>query len=321
MKHKFSILLVAFLFLFSCKKIELNRIDKITTDDVVINNTAINATGTIIDIGKEGITKYGHCWSVNAVPTINDAKTEFTNAEAGKVFVSAITAISASTVYYVCAYATNGSETVYGAIKSFTLSGLNALAVTTTAYQIQSESTVWVSGSIVNLGALSALDYGHCWATHTAPTVSDNKSSNSTLNSDINFGTTISNLNQETTYFVRSYIKLNSTTIIYGNELNFIIPDLIVTTDNHSVSGTTASLQGTIVSLGVLPVTDHGMCWSTTTSNPNFNDNVISQGAASAIGQYYSNLTGLVTGITYYFRAYARKGNTIKYGVVKSFTY
>ena len=109
MKQKLYILLIALSVLFSCKKIELNRIDKITTDDIVINNTAINATGTIIDIGKEGITKYGHCWSVNAVPTINDAKTEFTNAVAGKVFVSAITSISANTVYYVCAYATNGS--------------------------------------------------------------------------------------------------------------------------------------------------------------------------------------------------------------------
>ena len=321
MKQKLFLLLISLSILFSCKKIELNRINKITTDDLVINNTAINVGGTVIDIGKEGITKYGHCWSVNAVPTINDARTEFTNAEAGKSFTSAITAISANTTYYVCAYATNGSETVYGAVKMFTLSGLSALTVTTTAYQILSESTVWVSGSIVNLGSLSALDYGHCWAIHTAPTVSDNKSSNSAINSDINFGTAISNLNQETTYFVRSYIKLNTTTIIYGNEINFTIPDLIVTTDNHSVSGTIASLQGTIVSLGVLPVTDHGMCWSTTTSNPNFNDNIITQGAVSTTGQYYSNLTGLVSGITYYFRAYARKGNTIKYGAVKTFTY
>lgn len=321
MKQKLSILLFALTVLFSCKKIELKRINKITTDDVIIINTTIKAGGTIIDIGKEGISKYGHCWSVNAAPTINDAKTEFTNAEAGKNFTSAITSISANTVYYVCAYATNGNETVYGAIKTFTLSGLSAITITASNLNILNENSVSVSGSIANIGALTALDYGHCWATHSSPTVADNKTSNGTLASDINFNSMLSNLNQETTYFVRSYIKLDATTIIYSNEINFTIPDLKVTTDNHSVAGTTASLQGTIVSLGVLLVSDYGMCWSITTSNPNFNDNIISQGAATVAGQYYSNLTGLVSGTTYYFRAYARKGSTIKYGVVKSFTF
>ena len=65
------------LILFSCKKVELNRINKVTTDDVSVLNTDVNAKGTIIDISKEGIAKYGHCWSTNAIPTINDFKTEF----------------------------------------------------------------------------------------------------------------------------------------------------------------------------------------------------------------------------------------------------
>ncbi len=321
MKQKHHILFFALLLLFSCKKIEINRITKITTDEVSIANTAVTVGGTIIDISKQGITKYGHCWSTNATPTINDTKTEFTNASAGFAFTSSINNISASTIYYVCAYATNGDETVYGEIKTFTLSAYTAIAVTATNLTIQNETTLSVDGSITNIGALSGMEYGHCWATHAAPTIADNKTNYGTIATDRNFSSTLTNLSMVTTYYVRAYLKLNNSIIIYSNELTILIPDLVVTTNSHSIAGNTASLQGTIVNLGVLPVTDHGMCWSTTTSNPNFNDNVISQGAASTTGQYYSNLSGLVSGTTYYYKAFARKGNTIKYGIVRSFTY
>lgn len=106
------------LILFSCKKIELNRINKVTTVDVSILNTDVNAKGTIIDISKEGITKYGHCWSISAAPTINDYKTEFENAVTGKGFESSLNNVSVNVPYFVCSYATNANETVYGEIKT-----------------------------------------------------------------------------------------------------------------------------------------------------------------------------------------------------------
>ena len=321
MKQKYCCLLFAVLLLFSCRKLELNRINKITTDEVTVTNTAVSAGGTIIDIGKKGITKYGHCWSVNATPTVNDAKTEFTNASAGLEFTSTLTHIAVNTAYYIRAYAVNAEETVYGEVKTVAVSSFAAVTVAASNVQIQNETAASVTGNIANLGALTAIEYGHCWATHTAPVITDYKTNYGGLSSDINFGSALANLTMESTYYIRAYLRLNNTTVIYSNELSVVIHDLAVTTDNHSIAGTTASLQGTIVSLGVLPVTDHGHCWSSVTSSPNFNDNVISQGPATITGQYYSNLSGLVSGTTYYFRAYARKGNTIKYGIVKSFIF
>jgi len=309
------------LILFSCKKIELNRINKVTTDEVSVLNTDVNAKGTIIDISKEGITKYGHCWSTNAIPTINDFKIEFENAVAGKEFTSTISNLSANTTYYVCAYATNANETVYGDINKFTISSFSSVSVVSIQLQIQNETTLSVNGSIGNLGSLIALDYGHCWATHSSPTISDNKTSYGLTSADVNFSSTPSTLNLETTYYVRAYLKLDNNTFIYSNELSILIPDLVVTTDNYSTSGSTATLQGTIVNLGVLPVIDYGQCWSSVTSNPNINDNVLSKGSATATGVYYTNLPGLISGTTYYYRAYARKGTTLKYGIVKSFNY
>lgn len=309
------------LILFSCKKIELNRINKVTTDNVSVLNTDVNAKGTIIDISKEGITKYGHCWSTNATPTINDFKIEFENAVAGKEFTSTISNLSANTTYYVCAYATNANETVYGAINKFAISAFSSVSIVSSQLQIQNESTLSVNGSISNLGSLNGLDHGHCWATHTSPVISDTKTSYGLASADVNFSSSPSGLNLETTYYVRAYLKLDNNTVIYSNELSILIPDLVVTTDNFSTSGSTATLQGTLVNLGVLPVIDYGQCWSSATSNPNINDNVISKGTATSTGVYYTNLPGLISGTTYYYRAYARKGTTLKYGIVKSFSY
>lgn len=305
------------LILFSCKKVELNRINKITTDKISTLNTAVSANGSIIDISKEGMTKYGHCWSTNPVPTIADAKTEFKNASAGTEFTSTLTKLSANTVYYVCSYTTNGAETVYGEIKSFTISAFSTVSIVASQLQIQGESTLSVNASITDLGSLNVIDYGHCWAAHTEPTINDNKTQHAAISTDINFSSTLSGLSQETTYYVRAYLKLDDATIIYSNELSTVIPDLTVTTDSYSITGTTATLGGTIVNLGVLPVIEYGHCWSTTSSNPNYNDNLLLQGTPATTGAYFSNLP-LTAGKTYYFRAFARKGNTLKYGVVKS---
>lgn len=321
MKKLYYISFLLIISVFSCKKIDIARINKITTNSVLVSNTSVTAKGTIVDVDKDGITKYGHCWSTNSNPTINDFKTEFDNAVAGKEFSSNLTQLSANTTYYVCSYATNSKQTIYGEIKEFKISSFSSVSIVTSQLQILSETTFSVNAGIVNLGSLSALDYGHCWATHTAPTINDYKTSNGITLSDINFTSTANGLNLETTYYVRAYIKLDNSSIIYSNELSVLIPDLSVATNSFVISGGNATLQGTIINLGVLPVIDHGHCWSTITSNPNFNDNVISKGSTSSTGPFYANLNGLVSGTVYYYRAYARKGTTLKYGVVKSFSY
>lgn len=321
MKKLYYISIILIVSFFSCKKIDIERINKITTNSVLVTNTSVSAKGTIIDIDNDGITKYGHCWSTNSNPTINDFKTEFDNANAGKEFTSTLTQLNANTDYYVCSYATNNKQTIYGEIKKFKISSFSSVSIVANQLQILSESTFSVNGSITNLGSLSALDYGHCWATHTAPTITDNKTANGLTLSNVTFNSTATGLNLETTYYVRAYVKLDNNSVIYSNELSVLIPDLSVTTNSFVISSGNATLQGSIINLGVLPVIDHGHCWSTTTSNPSFNDNLISKGATTVTGPFYSNLNSLVSGTVYYYRAYARKGTTLKYGVVKSFTY
>ena len=87
---------------------------KVITD---ITQTSAKSGGTVTKDGGSSITARGVCWSVNPIPTISDNKT--TDGTGLGIFTSSITGLSPKTKYYVCAYATNSSGTVYGNILSF----------------------------------------------------------------------------------------------------------------------------------------------------------------------------------------------------------
>jgi len=74
--------------------------------------------GNVASDGSSSVTARGVCWSKSENPTINDNKT--TNGSGTGSFTSNITGLTASTVYYVRAYATNSSGTAYGTQRSFT---------------------------------------------------------------------------------------------------------------------------------------------------------------------------------------------------------
>ncbi|MHA8089964.1 FISUMP domain-containing protein [Aquirufa antheringensis] len=79
---------------------------------------AASAGGTITSNGGSTITASGICWSTTATPTTANSKT--TDGTTSGTFTSSITGLTAGTVYYVRAYATNAIGTSYGAAQSFT---------------------------------------------------------------------------------------------------------------------------------------------------------------------------------------------------------
>jgi len=101
------------------------RLATLTTTEVssIASIYAVSG-GTLTDDGG-GIDKIGICWSLSGNPTIADNSTIQYLYEPGS-FTSDLTGLSANTTYYVRAYATNSSGTVYG----------NQVSFTTTAGQI-----------------------------------------------------------------------------------------------------------------------------------------------------------------------------------------
>ncbi|MBL7956536.1 MAG: hypothetical protein JNM49_01130 [Flavobacteriales bacterium] len=78
-----------------------------------------------------------------------------------------------------------------------------------------------------------------------------------------------------------------------------------------SITATTAVSGGDIISAGGSPVTQRGVCWSTS-PNPTSADSTSEDG--NGTGNFNSALTGLTPGTVYYVRAYAANSTGTAYG-------
>ena len=90
------------------------------TTDVVSNiaQTTANCGGNVTSQGTAAVTARGVCWSISANPSTSDVHT--TDGSGTGNFTSSLTGLTPNTIYYVRAYATNGSGTAYGNLLNFT---------------------------------------------------------------------------------------------------------------------------------------------------------------------------------------------------------
>jgi hypothetical protein len=85
----------------------------------------------------------------------------------------------------------------------------------------------------------------------------------------------------------------------------------LATSALSNITPTTAASGGNIVSDGGSPVTARGVCWATT-PNPTITGSKTSDGTGT--GTFISNITGLVSGTTYFLRSYATNSTGTSYG-------
>ena len=124
----------------------------------VTDITATTATcgGTIADDGGLAITARGVCWSTSHNPTLSDSHT--TEGTGTGSFTSSLTGLSASTTYYVRAYASNSLVTIYGGEQSFTTEAGGGSGDDHAYVDLGLPSgTLWAT---CNIGANAPEDYG-----------------------------------------------------------------------------------------------------------------------------------------------------------------
>jgi hypothetical protein len=262
------------------------------------------------------------CWTFVELPNVQSIDGSFViDFQAGNELMKP------STLYYVRLYATNnfgGNPNAYGysAGSSFTTTNTFTSPLVTTSPPSSITNTTATSGGFVtSSGGSTVTARGVVWSTSPNPTTAlSTKTSNGTGVGL--FTSNITGLTANTLYYVRSY-AVSSLGTGYGPTFTFttnasVGTPVLTTSSVGLITTTTARSGGIITSDGGSSVTVRGICFSTSQNPSLTNGTVVTSG--SGTGTYTSNLTGLVTGTTYFVRAFATNSSGTNYGNQVQFT-
>lgn len=200
----------------------------------------------------------------------------------------------------------------------------NSLSVITIAASNISSTKATLSGDIIEEGNSTISERGIVISEkNLQPTTNDLKYQ--IVSGKGPFSKEIDNLKGSTYYYFSAYAT-NSKGITFGNTLNFstlqsVIPS-VVTSDPTEIGEKTVKANIEISNSGGSPISEYGICISSSISSPTINERKIILG--TNLGNFpitISNflISDLEPNITYYTRAYAINSIGIAYGISKSF--
>lgn len=267
----------------------------------IIHNEATVA-GSISYYGGNTIVERGVCWSIDKNPTISNSHKASSDKNAR--FEVRIDGLSELTNYHVRAYVITANDNIYYG-NDMTFSTTHEIhlpqAATTTVSNIGTTYATFYS-SITGDGDGNISDCGFCYSRTPNPTVYGNKVSLGKKSGT--FVTTVKDLTENTTYYVRSYV-INEAGVAYGEEVNFATLEILLPTLSditlNTVTHRSASWTARILSANNGNVTDAGFVYSTS-PNPGMTNHKISTGGATDMNVRINTLSPQTT---YYVRAYA----------------
>lgn len=286
-------------------------------------STTAKSGGQILSDGGSPISSKGIVWSITTNPIV-ETSTTFTNAGSGNAtFISDINNLVPGTTYYVKAYAKNSIGTAYGTQRQFKAIPLKPV-ISSASFIAQYSSSVEVRSAIVYDGGSPVLDFGFVYHTSTNPTLSNGKKvqyGNNTNGKtrDINFSSTIDNLQSGVKYFITSYVTTAVMTVYGTPELTYTTSSStpkVSTLSFSNVGFNSAQISGIVLNNGGTAVIEKGVVIGET-PNPFYNSSAnftIQDANLSDLTNISVNATNLKAGTFYYARSYAKNAVGVGYG-------
>jgi hypothetical protein len=194
-------------------------------------------------------------------------------------------------------------------------------SLTTTAITTFTATTATAGGNISADNGLTVLSRGVCYAITQNPTIANSISVANPAGGIGSYTCNLTGLTRATTYYVRAYAT-NSAVTTYAPQQSFttlaLAPTLATTTAATGITASTAISGGNVTDDGGSPITERGICFGTT-SAPTILANTKVVDPLITTGSFVSNLTGLLSGTTYYVRSYAINSLGTSYGAAISF--
>ncbi|WP_166426971.1 T9SS sorting signal type C domain-containing protein [Flavobacterium psychrotolerans] len=295
-----------------------------TTAADLIGVTTARSGGNVTSDGGLALTARGIVYATTTTPAIGGGGvTNVTTGTSTGTYTDNLTGLTAGTLYYIRAYATNSLGTTYGAQTTFTAlsSPTSQTAVYATSTTNNLAWTRWTGDRAGVATAYNVMIVRSTDAVFTQPTdgVSYTAGS-STIGGDLviynNNGTsyTDTGLAANTNYYYAYYSEGWS---YYSNSvMASVIAPLSITTAAISGLGCRGADAGGTVSGGGT-ITERGVVYNTSTNPTTSNTKVIVSGTT---GSFTAPTLALSPNTTYYVRAYAIDGGGTVYGSNVSFT-
>jgi hypothetical protein len=300
-----------------------------TSSSVNIANSNISCRVSTLAGKRRGI-----CWSESSSNvTVAGSKVEVGTGTGN--YPATITGLSPVKTYYYRAYIilAEPNSALYGDLKSFTT------PAGCPSFTVSGSTTPTTASFVLNISSNGGATVTSCGVVYsnsvTNPIIGQANCFNAPLTSTPVIGNnniSVSGLTQASTYYVRAW-AVNSAGPCYST------PIPVVTTANLATLSTTtptlvtsnsATLGGSITSDGGTAITQRGVVYSFTTSNPTVLDNSPTTGAAGCIsvlanppsgtGGFSTPVTGLTASVRYYVRAWAKNSaSMVSYGNIIPF--
>ena len=290
------------------------------TSSIVSTGATLN--GNVSADGGAAVTNRGFCYSsTNSTPTL--ANSTVSVGSGTGAFSTSITGLTANTLYYVTAFATNSVGTSYSTPTFFTTISNGLATITTTAASSITSNSAILGGSITSDGGIAIISRGICFSsTTTSPTLANN--SVTIGNGTGSFSTLINILTANTTYYVAAYATNSLGVTTYGSPISFVTGGVVATLPTVSTSAassivsTGATLNGNVSADGGATVTTRGFCYSNANSNPTLANSTVIVG--SGTGSFSTSISGLSSSTLYYVTAFATNSAGTSYSTPISFT-